>query len=147
MDLDTAGAHNETQLIHRMRQGLRSEIRAALYRNPTIPKDLPTFLEAVARAESSIHLEHKSSSHAGKSSTHNREKPVDKATENSHSSNNHNNHKSTNTRGNSQAQFRGRGGREGRSSRGGHRRGKASNGTPASIGHWSNECPDLAPKN
>ena len=57
LDLDTAGAPNETQLIHRMRQGLRSEIRAALYRNPTVPKDWPTFLEAVARAETSIHLE------------------------------------------------------------------------------------------
>ena len=43
-DLDTAGASNESQLIYRMRQGLRSKIRVALYRNPIVPKDWPTFL-------------------------------------------------------------------------------------------------------
>ena len=60
LDLDVSGASNETQLIHRMRQELRSEIHAALYRNPTVPKDWPMFFEVVDRAESSIHLEHKS---------------------------------------------------------------------------------------
>lgn len=167
LDLDAVGAPNETQLIHRMRQGLRSEIRAALYRNPTVPKDWPTFLEAVARAESSIYLEHKSSSHAGKPSMHNREKLVDQATENGHNSSNH---KNTNGHGNSQGQSRSRGGRGGRHSRGGYQGSKASNGIPASganstnnpnpgdhsrdtcfncnkVGHWSNECPDLASKN
>ncbi len=39
LDLDAAGAPNEIQLIHRMRQVLTSEIRHALYRNPTVPKD------------------------------------------------------------------------------------------------------------
>ncbi len=120
MDLNTADTPNKTQLIHRMRQGLRSEICAVLYRNPTVPKNWPTFLEVVARAESSIHLEHKSSTHGDKPSIHNREKSVDKTTENSHSSNNHSNHRSANTRGNSQTQFRGRGGHGGRSGRGGY---------------------------
>lgn len=160
---------SEKLLIHHMRQGLRPEVRAALYLNPTVPKDWPTFLAAVARAESSIQ-EHRSSSHPGKPSTYNKEKPVNKATENDHNSNSHSKHKNTNGRENSQAQFQGRGGRGGRSRRGGHRGGKAFNGTPASgvnslhqsnpgdhskdtcfncnkTGHWSNECPDLAPKN
>lgn len=39
LDLDEAGARNEKQLMHRMRQGLRPEIRAAIFRIPTIPKD------------------------------------------------------------------------------------------------------------
>ena len=43
-----------------MRQGLRSEIHATLYRNHIGPKDWLIFLEVVAKAESSIHLEHKS---------------------------------------------------------------------------------------
>lgn len=167
LDLDEVGAPNEIQLIHRMRQGLRTEVRAALYRNPTVPKDWPTFLEAVARAESSIHLEHKTTSHTSKSSTHNRDKQVDKSTENSHNPSNPHSSKSTNARGNPQGQSRGRGGRGGR---GNHRGGKANNGTPASganstnnsntsdhskdtcfkcnrVGHWSNECPDSTPKN
>lgn len=71
LDLDEAGAPNETLLMHRMRQGLRSEIRAALYRNPNVPKDWPTFLEAAIRAESCIRLERRSISQAGKSSYHN----------------------------------------------------------------------------
>lgn len=164
---------NEKLLLYHMRQGLRPEVRAALYLNPEVPKDWPTFLAAVARAESSIQ-EQKYSSHPGKSSVHKKVTLVNQAIENDSSSNSHNNHKSTTARGNSQAQSRGRGGRGGRggrNSRGGYRGGKAhNNSTPASgvnntiktepgdhsqdtcyncnkIGHWSNECPDLAPKN
>ena len=163
---------SEKLLLYHMRQGLRPEVRAALYLSSTVPKDWPTFLEAVARAESSIQ-EHKFSPHLGKHSNHKKETPVDNTTENGHSSNSHNHHAITNARGNSQAHSRGRGGRGGRggrNSRGGHRGGRALNGTPASganntnksnpsdhskdtcfncskVGHWSNECPDLAPKN
>lgn len=39
LDLDEAGARNEKQPMHRMRQGLRPEIRAAIFRIPTIPND------------------------------------------------------------------------------------------------------------
>ena len=60
LDLDAAGAPNETQLIHRIGQGLRSKICAVLSQNPTVTKDWPIFLEDVAQTESSIHLEHKS---------------------------------------------------------------------------------------
>lgn len=165
LDIDSVGAPNETQLIHRMRQGLRTEIRAALYRNPAVPKDWPTFLEAVARAESSLHLEHKSTSHASKHASHNKETHAGKPTESNNGHSNSHNSRGTSTRGNSQGQSRGRGGR------GGHRGGRVSNnGTPASgvnnishsnpgdrskdtcfncnkVGHWSNECPDLTPKN
>ncbi len=60
LDLDIAGAPNKTQLIHHMRQGLKLEIRATLYQNPTVHKDWPIFVEDVTRAESSIHQENKS---------------------------------------------------------------------------------------
>ncbi|MCJ1344812.1 hypothetical protein MMC31_003015 [Peltigera leucophlebia] len=59
LELDEVGPPNETQLTHRMRQDLRSEPQAALYRNGTVPLDWPAFLEAVARAESSVSLEQK----------------------------------------------------------------------------------------
>ena len=167
-DLGEGDFLNEKILIHHMRQGLRSEVRAALYRNPSIPTDWPSFLAAVARAESSLYQEHKSSFHAKKSPTSNKEKPVDKVTEPGLSSSN--SHRNTNFRGNSHAQSRGRGGHGVRAGRGGYRGGRVSNGTPASgtnntkpsnlsdhskdtcfncnkVGHWSNECPDPAPKN
>ena len=76
LDLDEVRAPNETHFIHRIRQGFRSEIRAALYRNPTVSKDWPTFFEAVANAKSSIHLEHKTSSHEAKFFNHNKEKQL-----------------------------------------------------------------------
>ena len=104
--LNTAGAPNKTQLIHYMRQGLSSEICAALYRKTTIPNDWLIFFEPVARAKSSIYLEHKSSFHAGKP-THNREKPIDKSTKNGYSFNSHNTHIATIARGNCQAQSQG----------------------------------------
>lgn len=161
---------NKKLLIHHMRQGLRPEVQAALYRNPTISKDWPSFLVAVARAESSIYQKHKASFHASKSSTHNREKAVNKTTETGYSFTSLSNPKNANGRGNSRAQSRGRGRPEGRSNRGGYRGGKVSSATPASgansinssnlnnhskdtcfncnkVGHWSNECPDPAPKN
>lgn len=121
-DLDASGAPNETQLTHRMRQGLRSELRAALYWNPTVPKDWPTFLEAVARAELSIRLENKSFSHQNESAMHNKDKPVKKPIEGNHSHSSSHNSRETNTRGNTQGRSRGRGGRGGRR----NYRGKAS---------------------
>ncbi len=72
LDLDEAGAPNETQLMHRMRQGLRSEIRAAIYRIPTTPKDWPTFLETATRAEFSFRQEHRFISQTAQSTQHNR---------------------------------------------------------------------------
>ncbi len=39
LELDEADSPDETQLIYRIRQALRSEIRATLYRNLTVPKD------------------------------------------------------------------------------------------------------------
>lgn len=72
LDLDEAGASNETQLMHRMRQGLRPEIRAAIFRIPTVPKDWPTFLEVAAQAEFIIRQEHRSISQGRQSSQHNR---------------------------------------------------------------------------
>ena len=117
-----------------MRQVLRSEIRDALYQNLTVPKDWPTFFKAVAQAESSIYLEHKSSSHAGKP-THNKEKPISKSTDNGHSFNSHDTYTATIACGNSQAHSqgcKGRGSCGGRNSHGGHRGRRVSNGTPAS---------------
>ena len=136
-DLDASGAPNETQLIHRMRQGLRSELRAALYWNPTVPKDWPTFLEAVARAELSIQLENKSFSHQNKPAMHNKGKPVKKPIEGSHShSSSHNSRE-----GNTQGRSRGRGGRGGRRN---YRGGKASyNGTSA-HGTYSTNTSNLS---
>ncbi len=64
----------ETKLIHSMRQGFKSEIRIEMYRNPTVPKDGPKFLEDVACEESSIHLEHKTISYAAKCLNHNNKK-------------------------------------------------------------------------
>ncbi len=58
LDLDKVEAPNETQLIHRIKQSLRSKIRVAFHRNLTGSKDLPTFLEVVKSTKSSIHLEH-----------------------------------------------------------------------------------------
>lgn len=72
LDIDEAGAPNETQLMHRMRQGLRPEIRAAIFRIPTVPKDWPMFLEVATRAEFFIRQEHKSISQGRQSSQHNR---------------------------------------------------------------------------
>lgn len=72
LKVDEAGAPNETQLMHRMRQGLRQEIRAAIFGIPIIPKDWPTFLELAARAEFSIRQEHKSISQGRQSFQHNR---------------------------------------------------------------------------
>ena len=111
-DLGEGDFLNEKILIHHMRQGLRSEVRAALYRNPSLPTDWPSFLAAVVRAESSIYQEYKSSFDTKKSSTDNKEKPVDKITEPGHSSNNV--HRNTNSRGSSYAKSRGQ------SSRGGY---------------------------
>ena len=160
---------SEKLLLYHMRQGLRPEVRAALYLSPEVPKDWPAFLAAVARAESSI--QEQQSTHSSKHIVHKKATPVHQATENDPNSSNHNNQKSTTTRGNSQARSRGRFGRGGRNGRGSYRGGKVSNNnTPASgvnntiktepgnhsadtcyncnkIGHWSNECPDLTPKN
>lgn len=72
LKVDEAGAPNETQLMHRMRQGLRQEIRAAIFGIPIIPKDWPTFLELAARAEFSIRQEHKSISQGRQFFQHNR---------------------------------------------------------------------------
>lgn len=72
LDLDKAGAPNETQLMHRMRQGLRSEICAAIYRIPTASKDWPTFLEAATRAEFFIRQEQRCISQIAHSTKHNR---------------------------------------------------------------------------
>ncbi len=58
LDLDAASAPNKTQFIYRIRQGLRSEICSALCRNLTVSKNWLIFFEAVARAESFIHLDH-----------------------------------------------------------------------------------------
>ncbi len=58
LNLDGADAPNETEHIQRMQQRLRSEICTALYQKLTVRKDWPIFLEAVAKAESSIHLEY-----------------------------------------------------------------------------------------
>ena len=87
---------SEKLLIHHVRQGLRPKVRAALFLNPTVPKNWPTFLAAVARAKSFIQ-EHKSSSHPGKPSMHNKEKPVEKATENDPNSNGYSRYKNTNS--------------------------------------------------
>lgn len=138
-DLGECDFLNEKILIVHMRQGLRPEVRAALYRNPSAPTDWPSFLAVVVRAESSLYPEHKLSFHAGKSSTSNKEKPVDKITETGHSPSS--NHKNTNARGNSQAQSRGRGGRGGRNGRGGHRGGRASNSTSASRANTTHNSP------
>lgn len=43
---------NKKRLFCHMRQGLRPEVRAALYLNPDVLKDWPNFLAAIARAES-----------------------------------------------------------------------------------------------
>lgn len=72
LDLDKAGAPNETQLMHRIRQGLRSEIRAAIYRNPTTPTDWRTFLEVATRAELFLHEEQRALSQIGQSTYHKR---------------------------------------------------------------------------
>lgn len=64
---------------------------AALYSNPTLLKNWPIFLETVAQAQSSIFLEYKSSFYTNKP-IHNRENAINKATENSYSSNSYNNH-------------------------------------------------------
>ncbi len=105
LDLEEDGTPNETQLIHRIRQGLRSKIRADLYRNLTVPKDWPIFLEAVARADSSIYLEHKTTSNAAKSSSHNKEKQADKFTDSNHSHGSSHKSEGTNARGNTKGQF------------------------------------------
>lgn len=113
-DLDAAGAPSETQLIHRMRQGLRPKIRAALCLNPTVPKDWLTFLEAVVRAELSIHLENESFSHQNKPAMHNIDKPVKNPIEGNHSHSSSHKSRETNARGNTRGRSRGRGGRGGR---------------------------------
>lgn len=113
-DLDAAGAPSETQLIHRMRQGLRPEIRAALCWNPTVPKDWLTFLEAVVRAELSIHLENEFFSHQNKPAMHNIDKPVKNPIEGNHSHSSSHKSRESNARGNTRGRSRGRGGRGGR---------------------------------
>ena len=54
LDPDIVEAPNERQLIHRIQQGLRSKIHVVFYRNPTVSKNLPIFLEVVMSVKSSI---------------------------------------------------------------------------------------------
>ncbi len=112
------------KLIYRIRQGFRSEICVALYHNSNVPKNWPTFLEALVHKEALIYLEHKATSHAIKPSSYNNEKQADKLTNNNHSYGSSHKCQGTNVWGNTQGQFQGR--RRCRSL-GNHRKGKAAN--------------------
>ena len=92
LEREEVGALNETLLVYQMQQDFRHELQAALYRNPTISKEWPTFFETVAQAESSIFLEHKSS-YSGKASIYRKENHVDQFIETSHNSNSNDNFK------------------------------------------------------
>lgn len=84
-------------LIHHICQGLRCEVWAALYLNPTVAKNWLFFLAAVARAKSSIQ-KHESFFHPDKPPNNSKEKPFIKVTENNHNSNSQSKNRYTNGR-------------------------------------------------
>ncbi len=112
LDLDNIRASNKTHLIYCIKQDLKSKIRTVLNSNLTVFLDWSVFFENVTRIESSIHLQHKTTSNATKSLSQIQEKQADKSTDSNHNYGSSIKSQEINTRGNTHGQSQGRGGRK-----------------------------------